>query len=81
MPKGEKLTKEIRQRAASTTNKIVAERKQQRLMKVRRLLRAEKTPAEIARLLNVSERTIKRDLKELERLANNRRDSREERRQ
>ena len=65
MPKGENLTNEIRQRAASTTNKIVAERKQQRQEQVRKLHRDGKTPAEIALALNVSERTIKRDMKAL----------------
>jgi len=68
MPKGDKLTIEIRQRAAARTNAIIAERKQKRLAEVRKLTGAGKTPAEMAKLIKVSERTIQRDLKELESL-------------
>lgn len=66
MPSGEKLTNEIRRRAAAKTNAIIAERKRSRLEVVRQLSGEGKTPAEIAKGLGVSERTIQRDLKELE---------------
>lgn len=55
-----------RRNAAAKTNALIAERKQQRLARVRELHQQGKTPAEMANLLDVSQRTIKRDLKELE---------------
>jgi len=52
--------------SAATTNAKIAERKQLRHAHVRRLQREGKTPAEMAILLDVSERTIQRDLQEIE---------------
>ena len=66
MPRINNLTDEGRQKAAAKTNKIIAEKKLKRIERVRQLVRDGKTPAEMAKLLDVSERTIKRDLDAIE---------------
>ena len=60
------LTPLDRRKAAAKTNKIIAEKKRKRIERVRQLLRDGKTTAEMAKLLDVSERTIKRDLDAIE---------------
>lgn len=65
MPKGEHLTNEIRQRAAASTNALIAERREARLARVAELAADEKTPKEIAQIVGVTPRTIYRDLDRL----------------
>ena len=62
MPRVSNLTDAGRKKAAAKTNALIAERKRKRLETVRQLHQEGKTPAEMAKLLDVSERTIKRDL-------------------
>ena len=66
MPRVSNLTDAGRKKAAEKTNALIAERKRKRLDAVRKLHQEGKTTAEMAKILKVSERTIKRDLKELE---------------
>ena len=66
MPRVSNLTDAGRKKAAAKTNALIAERKRKRLETVRQLHQEGKTPAEMAKRLNVSERTIKRDLDTLE---------------
>ena len=65
VPRVSNLTDAGRKKAAEKTNAIIAEKKQKRLDSVRKLHQEGKTPAEMAKLLDVSERTIKRDLETL----------------
>lgn len=62
MPRVSNLTDAGRKKAAAKTNALIAERKRKRIEAVRQLHQEGKTPAEMAKRLNVSERTIKRDL-------------------
>ena len=72
MPRVSNLTDAGRKKAAEKTNAIIAEKRQQRIERVRQLHEAGKTPAEMAKILDVSERTIKRDLESLSDEASNR---------
>ena len=65
MPRVSNLTDAGRKKAAEKTNAIIAEKRQQRIERVRQMADQGKTPAEMAKLLDVSERTIKRDLETL----------------
>ena len=65
MPRVSNLTDAGRKKAAEKTNAIIAERKRKRLEAVRQMADQGKTPAEMAKILDVSERTIKRDLESL----------------
>ena len=65
MPRVSNLTDAGRKKAAAKTNALIAERKRKRLETVHQLHQEGKTPAEMAKRLNVSERTIKRDLETL----------------
>ena len=58
MPRVSNLTPQGRKKAAATTNALIAKRKRKRLETVRQLHQEGKTPAEMAKRLNVSERTI-----------------------
>ena len=62
MPRVSNLTDAGRKKAAAKTNALIAERKRKRIEAVRQLHQEGKTFAEMAKLLDVSERTIKRDL-------------------
>ena len=62
MPRVSNLTDAGRKKAAAKTNALIAERKRKRLETVHQLHQEGKTPAEMANLLDVSQRTIKRDL-------------------
>ena len=66
MPRVSNLTDAGRKKAAEKTNAIVAERKRKRIEAVRLMADQGKTPSEMAKLLGVSERTIKRDLEAIE---------------
>ena len=66
MPRVSNLTDAGRKKAAAKTNALIAERKRKRVKAVREMEDQGKTPAEMAKLLNVSERTIKRDLETLQ---------------
>ncbi|MDE0397285.1 MAG: HTH domain-containing protein [Candidatus Poribacteria bacterium] len=62
MPRVSNLTDAGRKKAAAKTNALIAERKRKRLETVHQLHQEGKTPAEMANFLDVSQRTIKRDL-------------------
>ena len=68
MPRVSNLTDKGRKKAAAKTNALIAERKRKRLEAVRKLHKEGKTPAEMAKILDVSTRTISRDLETLKAL-------------
>ena len=65
MPRVSNLTDAGRKNAAKKTNAIIAERRRKRIEAVRQMADQGKTSAEMANLLDVSQRTITRDLETL----------------